>query len=63
MTAAWLDLLPYMDPENFRELLGERSAFECHQRRVGDVHEPTTWGIVAEVLAEIHGVDPMEMVR
>lgn len=63
MSAAWLSLLPYMDPDGLRQVLGERGAFECHQRGVREVHDRATWVAVAEVLAGIYGEDPMELVR
>lgn len=60
--SAWAELLPYMAPEELRELLDERGAFECWERGACDVHEPASWHLVAEVLAELleHPSDVIE---
>lgn len=63
MSAAWLSLLPFMDGDGLRELLGERGAFACWERGVRDLRERASWPAVAAVLAAIYGADPMALVR
>jgi len=59
VTRAWRELLPFMDAHELRELLGERGAFELHQRGAGTGDREA----VAEVLTAIYGADPMALVR
>jgi len=47
VSSAWLSLLAYMDPDGLRELLGERAAFECHERGVRDLGDRGSWPAVA----------------
>lgn len=58
--AAWLDLLPYAEPEDVRLWLGERGAALLAERippaaRRSCLSDPTHWPDVAAVLAALLG--------
>lgn len=52
---AWLDLLPYAEPGDLRQWLGEHGAFELRARGVRDVADARAWSVVADVLADLLG--------
>jgi len=58
----WLDLLPYAEAEDVREWLGERGAWELHQRDVRDVTDRECGPAVAAVLADLLG-EPSEVIE
>lgn len=61
-TTAWLSLIPYSEPGDVREWLGEWGAHGCWQRGVRDLTDREGWPVVAEVLAQLLG-HPNEVIE
>jgi hypothetical protein len=62
MVAAWLELIPYMEPDDLRMLLDERGAFRWAELLqaagiplAGAERDPRALELAAAVLAEMRG--------
>jgi len=65
--STWAELLPYMDPAELADVLGLRGERLIHGKLSRTpqalMREADMDAVVVEVLEELHGPDPMVLVR